>query len=238
MYSKTFLVALLCLGLNLVSCDTQTEDVQFLTEASEKYSPALVKNLILERINHKMQQIKVINSTIGLTDEQVNLCEVILNSYAVLASDIQLMDESQVICGDTTYDKTIKGFIAQFASLIETFTRELEFMKIPNLTPDTPAVLLEKKITDSQSFTFVKSKSLASIKIFMNDIKTYNTTGKDDLVKVISSVSYRELENTYDKINLITDSTPNYRNIIHDALVRFGQIIDVFYRQYRILSNK
>lgn len=216
----------------MVNCISHIEDVDFLNDAVGRYSPVLVKDLLMDRVNHKMEQIKVIsNSTIGINQKQIDLCNVVHEGFAILLSDLELMEDSQVI-GDDTYDNTMKGFISEFASLTETFNREFEFLKLPDLTKDTPDALLEIKVIDSPSFNIVKSKLSASLKMYQSDVKKYDSTEKKEKIRILAQTTVRNLEDITSRATALTESVFNYRVVLHDILVEFKQTVDMFYRQF------
>ncbi|XP_015790137.1 uncharacterized protein LOC107366996 [Tetranychus urticae] len=234
MLSKTLLVCSLILG-SVICYSNAVEETDFLNAVVDKYSPALVKQLITKRIEHRMEQLTKLSSSVGLTRDQINLCQVTYQALATLEADVKSMDQHEVICGDDTYQKTIKYLINQFTYLNDMFEFEFEVLKHPVLTKFNPDILLQS-LTQANIDT-VKKQTMDSITAFAADIDKIVADEKtSNELKVLGRGVSNELK---DMVNVMRVWTPQQQTLIalKTNITNFQQLIDIFYRQLELLTG-
>lgn len=224
-------------GSDLVNCaakssNYEVEDASFLEEAASKYSPELVKSLLLNRIEHKIGQIKVVSESVGINEKQENLCKVMTKSFEALKSDIELMDETQVICGDDTYERTIKSFISQFAILTETFNHEYDYLRVPDITNNTSSAIIEGIKSSKLPLVSVVSKLTDGVGAFRDDIQNF-TKSENGQIRVLANSVDRPLATVLVDIKAVT-----YEAQATPIVERYGEIVSMFYRQLQIITTQ
>ncbi|XP_015790139.1 uncharacterized protein LOC107366998 [Tetranychus urticae] len=120
MFSK-FTFLFLMLGLTLVS--SKLQDVEFLNEISQKYSPPVVGRMMLKRIEGRMNEVKRANRSRSMTADQHFLCTSIYNALDTLHHDVELMDKSPVLCGNQRFEKVINYFLGKFKWLLNLYNK-------------------------------------------------------------------------------------------------------------------
>ncbi|XP_053212737.1 uncharacterized protein LOC128396210 [Panonychus citri] len=243
------ILSIVCLFLAKdIACDS-VEDISFLQDAIMKYSPALIKDLMTNRIEHTMEHIKSVGSSVGINQDQRSLCDIIHSSLNNLAQDIKSMDKDQVICipkGINNFQKSMKYYITQFSLLIETFANQFEMLKTPILTQLTPDYLLNHLKAIDSSATKEKELINASLKglaAYIEDVEIKaNETTSSHSQKVFASSIVRQLRGLSNQVkdlsNQINPSNPsNYKSILTEILNQFKQYIDIFYRQFSMLAE-
>ncbi|XP_015790035.1 uncharacterized protein LOC107366904 [Tetranychus urticae] len=234
MLSKTLLVCSLILG-SVICYSNAVEETDFLNAVVDKYSPALVKQLIIKRIQHKREQLTKLSSSVGLTRDQINLCQVTYQAFATLEVDVKLMDQHEVICGDDTYQKAIKYFINQFTYLNEMFEYEFEVLKHPVLTKYNPDILLES-LTQA-NIDKIRQQAIELITAFAADIDEIVADKKtSNELKALGQGISNELK---DMVIEMKSSYPVQKlQLLKNQITSFQQLIDIFYRQLELLSGK
>ncbi|XP_053213050.1 uncharacterized protein LOC128396481 [Panonychus citri] len=236
MFNKSLIALCFVLGCTLIG-SSAVEDIEFLTTISTKYSPTLVKQLLVSRLDHKLKEINELNSTVGINQEQQFLCSVIFRAVDTLRSDVISMDEQQVICGDETYTKNIKSFISQFSLLITILDTEFEALKTPNIGAKSPEDLIrELTSTVTDISTVVSGKAVTSLNAYITEIKKIVDNEKTSSeIKVLGHAILQELNNMITTINSWKTQSPSSpKATLLDLLARFEEAIDIFYRQIEL----
>ncbi|XP_053213053.1 uncharacterized protein LOC128396483 [Panonychus citri] len=222
---KVLIVSLFCLGINVIYCTNPIEDSVWLEAAADKYNPALVKSLIRKRIDHKIGQIELVKSSVGINKKQVELCDNTIKSLKSVKTGLQFMDQTESIYGGESSDQILKGYISQFAKLTETFNKELDSLRIPDLTKDTPSAIIDLLATSCNS---CQNKALNSINIYRTDIESKSSTAENDLLRTYGNAAKRQLSSLYDVIKVGNSD-------LKAEMYHLKEILFSFYRQYEIL---
>ncbi|XP_015790040.1 uncharacterized protein LOC107366913 [Tetranychus urticae] len=116
-------VSFLFLVLGIALVFGKVEDVDFLEEISQIYSPPVVGRMILKRIESRMDEVKRANRSRSMTADQHFLSTSIYNALDTLHHDVELMDKSPVLWGNQRFEKVINFFIGQFKRLLNLYNK-------------------------------------------------------------------------------------------------------------------
>ncbi|XP_053213066.1 uncharacterized protein LOC128396497 [Panonychus citri] len=122
MINKLIVATLLILGFTLTQC--KVDEIDFINEMTREYSPSLVAEMLVERIQLRSSEIKRINSSSEISDQHHTLCSVILSTFDVLLEDIKRWEKCPVLCGNSEFSRKSKYFTGRYKLLIDIFNRE------------------------------------------------------------------------------------------------------------------